>query len=123
MLLSDGLKQHITAIRWTCPNAKLISKTKKEAFDIINQIESQHSRIRKRVPRSGTFKSIGSMQSYLDLLRVYYNFFCKLESLNGKTPAQIIGLDFKPEYGWLTLMKFAGYYTRKYENLIKLIDL
>ncbi len=119
----DGLEQHIIAIRRTCPNAKLISITKKEAFGIINQIESQHSRIRKRVPRSGTFRTIESMQSYLDLLRIYYNFFCQLESLNGKTPAQAVGLDFKPEYGWLTLMKLAGFYTRKYENLIKLIDL
>jgi len=120
MLVCDGFQGHISAARKVCPESKLVSKTKEEDFSIVNEIENLHSWLRQNgVPRSGTFRSAENLQAYLDLLRIYRNFFCPLEVLGGKTPAQAVGVSFSPKLGWINLIKLANFYVERYSNKCK----
>jgi len=92
----DGLKAHLRGIKNVIPHATIFSKTKAEKPEHINLIEGaiHGSMRRKGVKKRKKFRSIATLQTIVDLVRIWYNFLNRLDSLGGGiTPAAKAGVD------------------------------
>ncbi|KXB03253.1 hypothetical protein AKJ45_02040, partial [candidate division MSBL1 archaeon SCGC-AAA261F19] len=86
------------------------SKSKKEDYSWINKIENLNRLLRKVVPKRGRFRSLGTMQDYADLFRLYHDFLWTSRGSNEKTPAQEEGVLFPRLDNWADLIRFAHLY-------------
>ncbi|MDI3498227.1 DDE-type integrase/transposase/recombinase [Archaeoglobus sp.] len=115
---SDGYQGHIKAIKEL--GLKSVYATKKENYGIVNEIESLHSWIRSHLPKEAVFKTESSLKTFLEILRFKHNFF---REIGGKTPAQRVGIPFKPSMGWKFLLKIAIWAVAEYRASEKRMEL
>ena len=96
----DGYQGHIAAIKEF--GLKYIAVPKTKDYGIVNEIENLHSRMRAFLPKSGAFRTLESLDTYIQILRFLLNFMTGTE-----TPAQKAGVPFDPDLGWEWLLKLA----------------
>jgi transposase-like protein len=90
----DGYHAHIKGIRNFLRHANILSKTKDEDPGYINFIEGAiHSLMRgKAIKKRKKFRSLKTLQTLVDLVRIWHNFLHRLDSLGGITPAAKVGI-------------------------------
>lgn len=71
------------------------SKPFTNAADSTNKIERWHGTLKERTKVMRGLKDMGSAIQFTDGFLVYYNFFRPHEGLNGRTPAEAAGIDYK----------------------------
>ncbi len=95
----DGYRGHIKAIEEF--GLKYVSVPKTEDYSIVNEIEALHSRMRAYLPKRGAFRTIKSLNTYVQILRFKFNFF------DSSAPARKAGIPFDLDLGWEWLLKLA----------------
>jgi transposase-like protein len=101
----DAYVATLSAIRKILPNVLVRSMPKSEDYGFINEIEALHHFIRQRIPKTG-FRTLFSVQTRLDVLRFFYNYFRPHTSLEGETPAKLAGFSY-PSGGWCDFINYA----------------
>jgi transposase-like protein len=106
-LVSDGLDSYLIAIEKEF-------QTRKDEGDIIhvkgpltagfnNRIERLHGVLKNRVKTMYCFQDKKNAETFIKGFKIYYNFIKSHKALNGKTPAQVVGLTTQKE-NWLNLI-------------------
>jgi len=109
-IICDGYEAQIRGIKKLLPLAEIDSKSKKESYGHINEIESYNNLLRRSgVSRRG-HRSLINLQSKLELFRLYYNFLRPHGSLENKTPASLAGISYPQTSRWSKLLRFAQWY-------------
>jgi putative transposase len=73
-----------------------------------NIIERLHGTLRERTKVTRALDNKDSAQTIMDGNRIYYNFIRPHMSLNGKTPAEVAGINFDLEVNkWISLIRLA----------------
>jgi hypothetical protein len=80
------------------------SKPFTNAGDSTNKIERWHSTLKERTKVMRGLKDVESAIQFTDGFIVYYNFFRPHEGLNGATPAEAAGIDYKTK-NWADLSR------------------
>jgi transposase-like protein len=90
----DGYYGHIKGIRNVLRHANILSRTKDEDPGYINFIEGAiHSLMRgKAIKKRRKFRSLKTLQTLVDLVRIWHNFLHRLDSLGGITPVAKVGI-------------------------------
>ena len=110
IVITDGLPAYIKAFKkefFTLrnPRVKHVAKPRLTDKTQNNMIERMQSSIREREKVLRTLKNRDENQ-VIDGWRIYYNFIRPHQALNGKTPAEVAGLDLNlGENKWLSLIK------------------
>jgi transposase-like protein len=76
-----------------------------------NMVERLHGTIRQRSKVMRGLDDVGTAQTMMDGLRIYYNFIRPHTALNGKTPAQKANIE-SDEAKWMSLIKKASQHQR-----------
>ena len=109
---SDGLRSNILGIKELYPQVIIDSKTKKQDYGWINELEGLHNIMRGAgISRRG-FRSLRNLQARLDLLRFHYNFLRPHSSLKGEgeTPARVAGILYPQTSNWSEFIRFTHWY-------------
>lgn len=110
VMVTDGLKAYIKAFKkefYTLKNPRIKHIRKPRFVDKANNnmVERMQGSIREREKVMRSLKNKEENQ-VIDGWRIYYNFIRPHQSLNGKTPAEMAGLDLNLERNkWLSLIK------------------
>jgi len=109
----DGFKGHVRAVERFLPDVKLISKTKREDFGIVNYIEALWREFKTECLHEGRFRSFNTLQHVVELKRLEHNLLRPHTSLDGLTPAEFLGIKIprsiveSREGKWGKLLKLA----------------
>jgi hypothetical protein len=90
----DGWLAHKRGIKNLLPHATIFSRKKTEYYGHVNLIEGLiHSFMRgKGIKKGKKFRSLKTLQSLVDLVRIWHNFLRLMGSLAGVTPAAKLGI-------------------------------
>lgn len=90
----DGNSSHVKGIKNVLPHATIISVSKKEDFAVVNFIEGViHSLLRsKAVKKRKKFRTLTTLQTFAELVRIWHNFLHRIDKLGGITPAVKVGI-------------------------------
>lgn len=92
-------------------------KKKKEAYGHTYAVERLNRTLRKSLPAGKRrFRSLGALQNYVELVRLYYNFIHSNIGLNGGTPAEAAGVTCLCEKKWSSLITLAYDYSSGLER-------
>ncbi len=107
----DGLPAYpkgFNKVFWTMrkdTRPELVRKVGLQAVKSNNSVERLHGTLKDRIRPMRGLKDEGTVKTWLEGWVVHYNYVRKHQSLNGKTPAQICGIEEKGN--WYTLVKEA----------------
>jgi transposase-like protein len=73
-----------------------------------NMVERLHGTIRQRNKVMRGLDDVGTAQTMMDGLRIYYNFLRPHSALSGKTPAEACGISIKGKNKWMILIQNAS---------------
>jgi hypothetical protein len=107
VLITDGLPSYAVACEQAFPNTQHIRKiTLDGKVHNNNKMERLNGEIRDRekTMRGLKKKRTVILQGY----QIYHNYIRPHEALDGKTPADLCGIDIKGQNKWLTLIQNAS---------------
>jgi len=109
----DGFKGHVKAVKILFPDVKLISKTKKQNFGIVNYLERVWAEFKSECLHRYRFRSFNTLPYAVELKRLEHNLLRPHMSLNGLTPADCLKIRIprsiveSREGKWQSLLKLA----------------
>ena len=105
-IVTDGAKQYAKAIDETLSNIDPIIHIQAGISTPItnNKMERFYRTLKQRYKTINTFQTQETAQTFMDGFQIHYNFIKGHRALNGKTPAEAIGLTRK-RTNWLDLIK------------------
>jgi len=106
VVYTDSLRHYNSGVK-VFPNAKRIENCGISKRENNNRIERMNGTLRERVKVQRGWKTVKTPLA--DGNRIQYNFVKPHMALEGKTPAQVAGLDVK---GWNELLRLASTYRR-----------
>jgi hypothetical protein len=86
----DGFKGHVKAVKMLLPDVKLISRTKRQDYGIINLIESFWGKFKSEFLHDYRFRSFDTLSYGVELKRHEYIWLRPHMGLNGRTPAEFL---------------------------------
>lgn len=112
-VVTDGLNVYVDAIERTFgADAKHIQSTPFVEKDSTNLIERFHSTLKTRTEIMRGMKKPEATRKTLDGWLIWYNFLRPHDALDGKTPAQVAGIDY-PFRSWTDVIESQAYPTWK----------
>ena len=106
VLLTDGLGSYGPATRREFPEAVHVAGVGLQGRLNNNRMERYHGTLKERTKVMRALKNTDT--SVLDGQRIYYNHIRPHQGLNGKTPAEIAGIDLRLHPNkWLDLIRRA----------------
>ena len=93
-IITDSLRSYEKAIRKEFQNRVAHIKTKAIKDDFTNRpIERYHNEIRENLKARRGLGNDKSSQKFIDMQNIHHNFVKPHEGLDGKTPAEVSGID------------------------------
>lgn len=86
----DGFKGHVKAVKMLLPDVKLISRTKKQDYGVVNLIESFWGKFKSEFLHEYRFRSFDTLSYGVELKRHEYIWLRPHTGLNGRTPAEFL---------------------------------
>jgi len=113
VIICDGFKGHVKAVKILLPDVKLISRTKNQYYGIVNYLERAWGEFKTECLHKYRFRSFNTLPYAVELKRLQHNLLRPHTSLNGLTPAEYLKIRIprsiveSKEEKWQKLLKLA----------------
>lgn len=104
VIATDGNKAYIYGLKKYFPSTTHIKLKSINLKPNTSFIERFNGTIKNRTKTMRCFESFYPCQNTLNMFKIYYNYLRPHEALNGKTPAQVAGINLDFQERWATLL-------------------
>lgn len=110
VVCTDGNITYLTCLRKYFPDAVHVPLEHITLEPNTSLIERFNGTVKSRIKVMRGFDGFFPCQQTLSLFQVYYNFLRPHMALDGRTPAQVAGLDLRLDGRWVSLIRLASSY-------------